>query len=339
MTTYDVRFCSLDLYVLFARHLAALDPFEGLARCHVQVCFEKILILFGCDTGSLKVTRAMTKLVFFDGSIHTLAGSQTINMLVDFAFGVDLLCLHALCDGSCRSNRIFAAKCDKTHLKGCHFCTGTDSHCVSGSCVEWRIPHFMSGKSRIVWFVETGSSACCDQNSFRMDHIGSFFHDGKTDSSVDSSIFRKKVCDVYVVENIYVFTFIYGIRKKWFEVFAIDLNVTVSSCHIVSVFIFKDHETKFFHICRYFVKFFCGCQKEVVSDDSCRIFSCVIYVILWSAAFYNIGVDRVDTCCKTAASFDICLFCNKNVKSRVSADCECGITACSSAAYDQDICM
>ena len=56
---------------------------------------EKILILFGCDTGSLKVTRAMTKLVFFDGSIHTLAGSQTINMLVDFAFGVDLLCLHA----------------------------------------------------------------------------------------------------------------------------------------------------------------------------------------------------------------------------------------------------
>ena len=70
----------------------------------------------------------------------------------------------------------------------------------------------MSGKSRIVWFVETGSSACCDQNSFRMDHIGSFFHDGKTDSSVDSSIFRKKICDVYVVENIYVFTFIYGIR-------------------------------------------------------------------------------------------------------------------------------
>ena len=27
------------------------------------------------------------------GTIHTLAGSQTINMLVDFAFGVDLLCL------------------------------------------------------------------------------------------------------------------------------------------------------------------------------------------------------------------------------------------------------
>ena len=339
MTAYDVRLGSLDLYVLFAWHLTALDPFEGLARCHIQVCFEKILILIGCDTGGLEITRAMPKLIFFDSSIYTLAGSQTVNVLIDFAFGVDLLCLHALCDSSCRSDRIFAAECDKTHLKGCHLCTGTDSHRVSGSCVEWRIPHFMSGKSRVVWFVEAGCSSCCDQDCFCMDHIGCFFHDGKTDSSVNVSVFCEKVCDVYVIEDIYIFAFVYGICEEWFEVFAIDLNVTVSSCHVVSVFIFENHETQFFHICRYFIKFFCGCQKEVVSDDSCRIFGCVIYVVLWLAAFNDVGVDRVDTCCEAAASFDVRFFCDENGSVRISADGECCVAACGTAAYDQDICM
>ena len=172
-----------------------------------------------------------------------------------------------------------------------------------------------------------------------MDHIGSFFHDGKTDSSVDSSVFCKKVCDVYVVKNIYIFAFVYGICKEWLEVFAIDLNVTVSSCHVVSVFVLKYHEAKFFHICRYFVEFFCGCQKEVISDDSCRIFSCIIYVVLWLTAFNNVGVDCIDTCCKAAASFDVRFFCDKNGNIRISADGECGVAACGAAAYDQDICM
>ena len=75
-----------------------------------------------------------------------------------------------------------------------------------------------------------------------------------------------KVCDIYIIEDIYIFAFVYGICEEWFEVFAIDLNVAVSSCHVVSVFVLEDHETKFFHICRYFIEFFCGCQKEIVSE-------------------------------------------------------------------------
>ena len=32
------------------------------------------------------------------------------------------------------------------------------------------------------------------------------------------------------------------------------------------------------------------------------------YIVLRFAAFYNVGIDGVDTCCRTAASFDICFF-------------------------------
>ena len=172
-----------------------------------------------------------------------------------------------------------------------------------------------------------------------MDHIGGFFHDGKTDRSVNLSVFCEKVCDIHVIQNVYIFTLIYGICEEWLEVLAIDLNVTVSSCHVIPIFILENHKTKLFHICRYFIKFFCGSQKEVVSDNSCRIFGCVIYIILRLAAFYNIGIDCVDTCCEASASFDVCFFCDQNGSVRISADGKRGIAACGAAAYNQDICM
>ena len=37
------------------------------------------------------------------------------------------------------------------------------------------------------------------------------------------------------------------------------------------------------------------------------------YIVLRLAAFYNVGIDGVDTCCKTAASFDICFFCDQHL--------------------------
>ena len=312
MTTYNIWLCSLNLYVLFTWHLAAFDPFKSLARCHVQICFQKILILLGRDTGSLKITRTMSKLVFSDCSINSLTGCQTIDMLVNFAFGIHLLRLHALRNGSGRSNCIFASQCNKTHLKGRHLSTATDSHRISGSCVKRRIPHFMSGKSRVVWFIKAGSSACCDQNCFCMDHIGCFFHDGKTNCSINSAIFCKKICDIYVIQHIHIFAAVYGICKEWFEVLSIDLNVTVTSCHIISVFILENHKTEPLHISRYIIKFFgCG-QKEVISDDACRIFCCIIYIILRFTSFDNISIDCIDTGCQTTASFYVCFFCDQN---------------------------
>ena len=170
----------------------------------------------------------------------------------------------------------------------------------------------MSGKSRVVWFIKAGSSACCDQDCFCMNHIGCFFHNRKTDCSIDSAIFCKKICDIYVVQNIYIFTFVYSICKEWFEVLAIDLNVTITSRYIISILILENYKTEAFHICCYIVKFFSRCQKEIISDDACRIFCCIIYIILRFTSFDDIGIDRVDTGCQTAASFDICFLSNQN---------------------------
>ena len=170
----------------------------------------------------------------------------------------------------------------------------------------------MSGKSRVVWFINASSATCCDQDCLCMNHIGCFFHNRKTDCAINTSVFCEKVCDIYVVQNVYIFAFVYSICKKWFEVLAIDLNVAVTSRHIVSVFIFENYKAEAFHVCCYIVKFF-GCrQKQVISDDACRIFCCVVYIILRFTSFDDIGIDGVNTSCQTAASFDICFLCYQN---------------------------
>ena len=123
MTAYDIRLCSLDLHILLAGALSAFDPFQSLARCHVEISLQKIFILFLRDPCSLQVTRAVAKLIFPDCSVNSLACGQSVFCLIDLASCIDLFCADTLCDGSRRSNGILAAKCDKTHLKGRHLRT------------------------------------------------------------------------------------------------------------------------------------------------------------------------------------------------------------------------
>ena len=92
MTAYDIRLCSLDLHILLAGALSAFDPFQSLARCHVEISLQKIFILFLRDPCSLQVTRAMAKLVFPDCSVNSLACGQSVFCLVDLACCIDLFC-------------------------------------------------------------------------------------------------------------------------------------------------------------------------------------------------------------------------------------------------------
>ena len=308
MTAYDIRLCSLDLHILLAGALSAFDPFQSLARCHVEISLQKIFILFLRDPCSLQVTRAMAKLVFPDCSVNSLACGQSVFCLVDLACCIDLFCANTLCDGSCRCDGVLAAKCDKTHLKGGHLCTCQDSHCISGTCVKWRIPHLMSGKSRIIWFIETSCTSGRNKNCFCPDNVCCFFHNREANRSVNLSIFYKKVCDVYIIQNVYIFCFMNGISKKRFKILTIDLDVTVSSGYIIAIFVLQDHKAKFLHLRGNFVEVLCSCEKKILPYDSCGIFCGIIYIVLRFAAFYNVGIDGVDTCCKTAASFDICFF-------------------------------
>ena len=253
----------------------------------------------------------MAKLVFPDCSVNTLACGQTVFCLVDLACGIDLFCANALCDGSCWCDGIFAAKCDETHLKRGHLRACQDSHCISGTCVKWRIPHLMSGKSRIVWFIETSCTSGCNKNCFCPDNVSCFFHNRETNRSVNLSIFYKKIRDVYIIQNIYIFCFMNCICKKWFKILTINLDITISSGYIIAIFILQDHKAKLLHFRGNFVEILRCCEKKILSYDPGGIFCGIIYIVLGLAAFYNVGVDGVDACCQTAASFDICFFCDQ----------------------------
>ena len=100
-----------NLHILLAGALSAFDPFQSLARCHVEISLQKILILFLRDPCSLQVTRAVAKLIFPNCSVNSLACGQSVFCLIDLASCIDLFCADTLCDGSRRSNGILAAKC------------------------------------------------------------------------------------------------------------------------------------------------------------------------------------------------------------------------------------
>ena len=97
------------------------------------------------------------------------------------------------------------------------------------------------------------------------------------------------------------------ISKKWFKIFTVDLDVTVSSGYIITIFILQDHKPKLFHLCSNFVEILRCCKKKVLPYDP----GGVIYIVLRLAAFYNVGIDCINTCCQTAASSDICFFCDQ----------------------------
>ena len=169
----------------------------------------------------------------------------------------------------------------------------------------------MSGKSRIVRFIKSSRSAGCNKNCFCPDNVSCFFHNRETNGSVNLSVFYKKVCDVYIIQNIYILGFMNCIRKKRFKILTVDLDVTVSSGYIVAIFILQDHKSKFFHFCGNFIEVLRSCEKKILSYDPCSIFCGIIYIVLRFTAFYNVGINSVDTSCQTAASFDICFFCDQ----------------------------
>ena len=172
MTSHNIRLRSLDLHILLSRKLSGFNPFQRLAWCHIQIGFQEILLLLLINSTCLQITWTISQLIFLDRAIDTLAGGQSVFILIDKASGIDLLCSDTLCNGTGRCNGVLTSQCDKAHLKGCHLGSRLNPHRISGSRVKRRIPHFMSGKSRIIWLIKSCGTSGCYQHSLCLDHIG-----------------------------------------------------------------------------------------------------------------------------------------------------------------------
>ena len=179
----------------------------------------------------------MAKLIFPDCSVNSLACGQTVFCLVDLACRIDLFCADTLCDGSCRSDGVLAAKSNKTHLKRCHLRACQDSHCVSGTCVKWRIPHLMSGKSRIVRPVESCGSSGRTEYFFCPDLIGNGFLHRKTVCTVDRIVCHDIIRDIDTIQNRDIRQCPDRLCEQRFHVLAVDLDIPVTSGNISAILI------------------------------------------------------------------------------------------------------
>ena len=247
MSAYNVRFCTFNFYILFRWSFACFHPFQSLGRCHIQVSFVKILFLFFGNAFRPEVTRTLSFSVLHHCTVNPLRGCQAIFGLINITMCIDLSGSNTLGNSSCRSNGVLTSQCNETHLEGCHFCTGKKSHCISCTCVKWRIPHFMSGESRVVWSVKSGSPACCTENCFCINIIENIFIDTESYSSGDLSLFCFIICDVYMVQNCNILLFGCCLCKDWFHVLTVDLNVSVSSGNVFALFILQDNQPQVFH--------------------------------------------------------------------------------------------
>ena len=199
MTSHNIRLRSLNLHILLSRKLSGFNPFQCLAWCHIQIGFQEILFLFLINSACLQITWTISLLIFLDRAIDTLAGGKSVFILIDKASGINLPGSDTLCNGSGWGNSILTSQCDKAHLKGCHLGSRLNPHCISGSCIKRRIPHFMSGKARIIWLVKSCSASRCYQNSLCFDHIGLLIPQRKSHGTVNSSALCQKLCDIHPV--------------------------------------------------------------------------------------------------------------------------------------------
>ena len=80
-------------------------------------------------------------------------------------------------------------------------------------------------------------------------------------------------------------------------------------------------------------------KKQIRTDDAVGIFCGVVHVILRNMTFGDIGIERVDSGCQTAAAPDVGFFCYDYGIIGLFTDGHCRVAACCAAADDEDIRM
>ena len=247
MSAYNIWLCALNLYILFGWSFSGFHPFQSLGRCHIQVSFVKILLLFFGNTFRSEITWTVSFSVLHDCTVNSLGSCQTIFCFINITMCIDLSGPNTLSNSSCRSNRVLTSQCNETHLKGCHLRTGKKSHCISCTCVKRRIPHLMSGKPRIIRSVKSRCTTCGTKNCFRINVIENILINAKSNCACDFFVFCFIICNIYMIENRNILLFSCRLCKDWLHIFAIDLDVSVSSGNIFSVFVLQDDQPQIFH--------------------------------------------------------------------------------------------
>ena len=105
----------------------------------------------------------------------------------------------------------------------------------------------MSGKSRIIRSVKSRCTTCGTKNCFRINVIENILIHAESYGSGDLSVFRFIICDIYMIENGNVFLSGCCLCQDWFHILTVNLDISVSSGNIFSVFVLQDDQPQIFH--------------------------------------------------------------------------------------------
>jgi len=172
MPADHVRLRALDLHVVLRRTHPLLYPAQSLRRRHIQVGTVEILLLIGGNPLRMQVARPAAGPGLLHRAPDALAGGQAVLRLVDFAASVHLLRAHALRNGARGGDGVLAAQRDEAHLERRHLGAGADTHGVSCTGVEGRIPHLVTAESGIVRAVQSRRTADAADDRMRPDNVG-----------------------------------------------------------------------------------------------------------------------------------------------------------------------
>ena len=191
----------------------------------------------------------------------------------------------------------------------------------------------------MVGLIQTSRTAGGDHNGIGFNDIHGAVLNVETERPLDPVVFHEEIRDVDVILNRHLRQSLYGFCQDRLHVFAVDLQIAVAACHVLSVCIFEDHQPQTFHMLGHLIEPFRHGEKQIAANDPVGIFSGIVHIILRHSALCNIRIQCIDTGCQTAAAFDMSLFTDQHFCIRLICNGQCRIAAGCAAADDQYICF
>ena len=207
----------------------------------------------------------------------------------------------------------------------------------------------MARKSRIGRAVKSGGTARRDNHRTRLDGVKSIVLNSETERPVNPVVVNGKIENVHVVQHLNVRRLRDCRSQNRLNVFAVDLDVAISSRHIFAIFIFQDDKPQLFQMRGDFVELLGDGIEQILADDSVGILLGIFHVVPERAAFGNVGVQGVYASGKTTAPLDVRLFYDEYLEAGafifrgilypvgITCGSNSGITAGRPAAYNQQI--
>ena len=339
MAADDVRFGPFDFDVLLTRQFPRLDPFQSLARRHVEVGLEERFVLSRRDAFRAEITGTVAVQRFPDRAVQALGRGQAVFLFIYVTAGVDLLGPDALGDSPCRRDGILTAQSDEAHFKGRHLSPGPDAHGIAGTGVEGTVPHLVPGKTGIVGPVEAGCAACGTEDGFGPDFIGRARAHIEAQGAGHGIVADDVVGNIQMVDDLDAIELLDGVGQDGLDIFAVDLDVARAAGDVFTLFVLQNDQSQVFQLPGDFVEAFGHGEEQVFPDDAGCVFLGVVDVELRRMALGDIGIQGIDAGCQTAAAADIGLFGDDHGRIRQAAEGQGGITAGRPAADDEDIRM